>query len=62
MRPQLIGCHTHVPVTIQNVSQQDVYSLTTCSWDRFEPKSSNEHGSNLQWFVKTMRMSILLHL
>lgn len=41
-----------------NFLQQDVHSLPTCSWDHFESKSSNEHGSDLEQFVKEMRMSI----
>jgi hypothetical protein len=44
---------------MQGALQQDVHSLTTCSWDHCESKSSNKH---LQQFVKKMRMSILLHL
>lgn len=30
----------------------DVHSLTTCSWDHFESKSSNKRESDLQQFVK----------
>jgi hypothetical protein len=47
---------------IQVPPQQDVHGLSTCSLDIFESKSSNEHESDVQRFVKGMRMSILLHL
>jgi hypothetical protein len=47
---------------IQNVTQQDAHSLTTCPWDHVEPESSNEHGTDLQWFVKKIRMKVLLNL
>jgi hypothetical protein len=36
---------------------QNIHSLTTSSWDHFELKSSNEHGSDLQQFVKKIKMS-----
>jgi hypothetical protein len=49
-------------VYIQSVPQRVVHSLTTCSWVHFESKTSNEHVSDLQRFVKEMRMGILLHL
>jgi hypothetical protein len=41
---------------------QNVHSLTTCFWDHFEPKISNQHRSDLQRFVNKMGTSILLHL
>jgi hypothetical protein len=43
----------------KDVPQQDGHGLTTCSWDHFESKSSNSHGSGLQRFVKKIRMNIL---
>jgi hypothetical protein len=39
---------------IQSVRQQDVHSLTACSWDHFESKSSTKHASGLQLFAKKM--------
>jgi hypothetical protein len=39
-----------------------INSLTTCSLDYFESKSSNKCEFDLQWFVKKMKMNILLHL
>jgi hypothetical protein len=42
-----VSVHQVIRGIIQNVPQQDVHGLTTCSWDHFESKISNKHASDL---------------
>jgi hypothetical protein len=44
-------CNIWCVIHVQDVPQQNIHSLTTCSWDRVKSKSSNERWSDLQCFV-----------